>query len=123
MALLTLNQITPGTGFVLAGSAASVGGDAFPCGTDERNFLYIKNGAGSGSITVTIAPNSRTNAKVPGAGTLSIPTEAISVAFGAEMLIGPFPAAYADGAGNVDVTYSSVTSVTVAALRLAPQSF
>jgi hypothetical protein len=45
-----------------------------------------------------------------------------AVAAGSEAMIGPFPAqhfAAHDGTGLADVTYSGVTSVTVAAIKLS----
>ena len=38
-------------------------------------------------------------------------------------MIGSFTAAYTDANNNVNLTYSSVTSVTVGAFRLAAQSY
>lgn len=76
-------------------------------------WLHLKNGGGA-PITVTIV--------TPGEVLPDLPVAdlAVSVPAGGERLIGPLPAPYfADPADNlVDVTYSAVTSVTVAAFRL-----
>jgi hypothetical protein len=108
---LATQAITPaGTTPVL--QAAAVGGDKVVPG--EHTFLLVKN-AGAGPITVTIDdPRS-----VGPSGAQSFnPDLSVAVPNGGEgKMIGPLPAsrfaAIADG--KVPVTYSDVTSVTVAA--------
>jgi hypothetical protein len=99
--------------------AATAGGDAFSDAGDERTYFRVKNG-GASTITVTIAPVSPTSIKVAGATpqAVSLPSYSVSVAAAADTTIGPFPSAYRDANSNVNVTYSAVTSVTVAAIRM-----
>lgn len=93
-------------------TAAAGGGDSFTPGDDV--FIHVVNGGG-GSITVTVL----------GQGTvlpnMDVPDVAVAVGAGTDRFIGPFPFTYfADPTdGLCDVTYSGVTSVTVAAFRLA----
>lgn len=94
-------------------TAASAGGDTIknPRGTVK---VRVKNGGGAG-ITATISAQLTTRA---GDGTYpntTIPNISVSVGAGQETIIGPVPSAYTDIAGNINLTYSSVTSVTVQA--------
>lgn len=99
--------------------AASAGGDAFADAGDERTYVRVKNG-GASAITVTVAPVSPTSVKVPGVTPqpVSLPSYSVSVPASGDMTIGPFPSAYRDANSNVNLTYSAVTSVTVAAIRM-----
>jgi hypothetical protein len=108
MAVLTVQQIAL-AGIVPSYAAAAGGGDEFA--NDGRTFLHVKNGGGS-PITVTVT----TPKKVKG---VDIENPAISVSNGSEKMIGPFdPEIFTATDGNVDVAYSGVTSVTVAAVKL-----
>lgn len=116
MALLTLTRLLESNGLAIAAAAASAGGDTAP-NPDGKVFLYVKN-AGAGGITVTVTPAKPTLA-IPGQGQFTKATPAVAVAAGAEALLGPFPPAiFNDGNGNLDITYSGVTSVEVAAFQL-----
>lgn len=107
--MATLNGVQSKlAGTVVNYVAAGAGGDKFLPG-DHRE-LCVRNGGGA-PITVSIA--------VPGTAKYggSFPVAsgaAISVAAGAEQRFGPFPADLAQADGLVSVTYSGVTSVTVA---------
>lgn len=118
MAQLTL-QLHAFAGLNVTYAAASVGGDAFADAGDERTYLRIKNGGGS-AITASVAPVTPTSIKAPGVtpGPVSLPSYSVSVSASGEMTLGPFPSAYRDVNGNVNVSYSGVTSVTVAAIRM-----
>lgn len=114
MAVLGVAQPSVGVGSVALGAVnAAGGGDSFP--NDGYTVLYVKNGSG-GAITVTIDG--------VGAGPESAvaynPDVAVSVAAGAERLIGPFTdkARFNDVNGRVNVSYSGVTSLTVAPVRV-----
>lgn len=103
MALLTYQ------GPVLAGkaityAAAAAGGDTL--GHTANGALRVRNG-GAAAITVTVVTPGNTRY---GQADPDIP---VSVAAGGEVAIGPFPSDLAV-AGEVSVTYSAVTSVTVA---------
>lgn len=115
---LTTQNLNEGSPVVLstAYAAATSAGDSFA--NDGRTMFCVKNGNGS-TMTVTITPGNATRA-VPGVGVVTKSTVSVVVpATTGETMIGPFPPAfYNDASGNVNVTYSAVTSVTVAAVRL-----
>jgi hypothetical protein len=108
MALLTPQQVGI-TGRKATYAAASGGGDTLK--PDDSVCLHVKNGSG-GSITVTVV--------VPGEKFGQPLTDvAVAIPGGEDRFIGPFPRELADPAdGLVDITYSDVTSLTVAALRV-----
>lgn len=108
MAQLTVQDI------VLAGLAptyvaAAAGGNNFI--NDGRTFLHVKNG-GASSINVTIDSVVQCNQGFDHDITVAVPN-------GGERMIGPFnPDRFNNSIGRVSVTYSAVTTVTVAALHL-----
>lgn len=107
MAQLAYQQIAI-TGLEATFAAATGGGDTVA--PDDRGFIRVKNGGGS-PITVTIVrPGSQFGQANP-----DIP---VTVTNAEERDIGPLPRELADTDGLIDITYSGVTSVTVAALRL-----
>lgn len=93
--------------------------DTFANPADERTMLHVKCGATGATVTV---PVQRPNVRVPGAGSLVVPAISVAIPANSERLIGPFPDAYTDGAGLVTVNYSSITTVTAAALRMPADS-
>lgn len=103
MALLTYQQPTL-AGTTITYAAAAGGGDTL--GYTPTGVLRVKNGGGS-PITVTVVTPGNTKY---GQADPDIP---VSVAAAGEKAIGPFPAELAVD-GIVSVTYSGVTSVTVA---------
>lgn len=116
MAALALQNIVE-AGLAPSMASAAGGGDTFANANDERTILMVTNGGG-GSITVTITAQD-TSETVPGFGTVSKANGGGSVGAGATKLFGPFPAAaFNNSSGEVAVTYSGVSSVTVAALRV-----
>lgn len=109
MALLSYQQIgISGSAVTYSAATATVGDAVTP---DDRGFVHIKNGSGS-SITATLV--------IP--GTLygqPRPDVAVTIPAGADRFIGPMNTDYADPAdGQVDVMCSSVTTVTIAAVRV-----
>jgi hypothetical protein len=108
MALLSVQQAA------LAGKAitfanATSGGDTLK--PRSRSVLLVKNGdASAKTVTVVIPGNTEFGQPQPDV--------AVTVAAGAETLIGPFPAGSEDDTGTVSITYSAVTSVTVAHISL-----
>lgn len=95
-------------------AAAAGGGDKIP-GSDADTFIHVKNGSG-GALTVTVV----TPGTVVGSGGLAVADVAVSVPAGGERMIGPFPPdIYGNpaDAGKVAITYSGVTSLTIAAIR------
>jgi len=113
MATLTVATISR-SGVDVSGAAASSGGDEFP--NTGREFLKITNGGGS-PITVTL------DIKTVVDDDLSVTDPTVSISNGVTKVIGPFPPGiYNDpDTGRAKVTYSSVTSVTVKALKLIPE--
>jgi len=108
MALLTPQMSTP-TGTVLTFAAASAGGDTFTPGS--TSILLVRNSDASSKTVTVVTP-----------GTIygnAIPDIATTVAAGATTAIGPFLSDLVNTAtGLIDITYSAVTSVTVAAVRI-----
>lgn len=110
MAALTIQELNK-SGVTISYAAAAGGGDEFA--NNGKTFLHVKNGGGS-PINVTIA--SQVDDPPPGTAASNV---VIAVANGAEKMIGPFNQnGYNDTDGNVQVTYSGVTSVTVAAISV-----
>lgn len=107
MATLTvLEATTAGVAFTTASAAG--GGDAFPNTGSE--VLYVNNGGGA-PINVTLDVTG-----VVGRSGEAGTDRVVAVANGAAKFIGPFdPAAFG---GTVTITYSGVTTVTVAVLRV-----
>lgn len=111
MALLATQQIGFTGGAITLASAAGGGDTITP---DDRTFLWVKNASGS-PITVTVV--------VPGAYFgQNLPDVAVSVpATTGERMIGPLDRRLADPTVSppvINITYSGVTSLTVAAVRI-----
>lgn len=111
MALLALQTIKA-AGLVPTTTAAAGGGDTVQLAqtNDDRTLLQVTNGAGT-SMTVTVADSG-----VTGAGNPATVTP-ITVAAGATCLVPLNPAAVNLATGLISITYSAVTTVTVAAIR------
>lgn len=110
MAVLSLQAITA-AGLAPTYGAANAGGDKISLGASNI-FLHVKNGGGS-PITVTLTTQANTYKG------LTVPDRTVTVATGAEKMIGPIdPALHSDTNNQVAIGYSAVTSVTVAALRI-----
>lgn len=91
-------------------SSANVDGNSFA--NDGDVFLHVKNGSGS-DITLTV----QTPAKVNG---VDIEEVTVTVSAGSEEMVGPFPTTtFNQSGGVVYADYSAVTTVTVAAIKLA----
>lgn len=106
MATLSIQKPTL-AGLAPTYAAAAGGGDQFP--NDGATILHVKNGSG-GALTVTVDSKTPSNYGTDVDVTVSVPAAG-------ERMIGPFPKArFDDVNGNVQVTYSGVTSLTVAAL-------
>ena len=92
-------------------AAADAAGDNFANTGNE--FLYVNNGGGS-SVTVTLVAQATLDGQ-------SVTNKTVAVAAGIARLIGPFPKAiYNDANDRMNITWSDVTSVTVAAIKLTP---
>lgn len=104
------------TGVALAPASAGAGGDTV-ANVRGRVVLLVENGGG-GSINVTLTAQQTSR---PGDGTFPAQTVAdqvVAVAAGASKVIGPIPAAFVNASGQVAISYSGVSSVTVTALEL-----
>lgn len=107
MAVLTVQHTTGATGLVPTFGAAAGGGDSFV--NTSGAILKVKNGGG-GSINVTITCQAACNL-----GGTTVHNLVVAVAPSATPTeIGPFGFNYNDANGSVQITYSGVTSVTVA---------
>jgi hypothetical protein len=107
MALLA-RQTAKVTGTVITFASASGGGDTVA--PDPFGVLHVRNASG-GTLTVTVV--------VPGNTQFgqAQPDVAVAVAAGASVAIGPLSPDLADPAtGLINITYSGVTSLTVAAV-------
>lgn len=111
MALLALQSIVA-AGLAPTTTSAAAGGDtvALASATDDRSYLQVTNGGGS-PITVTLADPGVTPAGNSGTAT------AQSVAAGATKLFPLNPALVNASTGVISISYSAVTTVTVAAIR------
>lgn len=97
-------------GSAYATAAASAGGDRVA--PNSRGCVLVANG-GAGAVTVTVVTPGNTRY---GQADPDVP---VTVPAGASRLIGPFPQELADPADTlVALTYSAVTSVTVAAIEV-----
>jgi hypothetical protein len=94
-------------------AAAAGGGDTFT--PDVDTFSHVKNGSGS-PITVTVVTprTDQESGQAIADVTVSVPATT------GERMIGPFPHnSFADPTdGLADITYSGVTSLTVAVLKV-----
>ena len=107
MATLTTQPATAIGGKTITYTAASAGGDKVAPGPNV--YLLVKNGSAA-AITVTL---DTTGTAFNG---VAIPDTAVTVAAGAETII-PITADYRNTTdGLAAITYSAVTTVTVAAL-------
>lgn len=115
MADLTPTAISR-TGITRTLVAASVGGDAL-VGNTGNQFVEFAN-ASVASITVTIVFAS--TATVDGQAATN---RTVAIGAGVTKIIGPFPPTdYNDTNGKVQFTYSGVTTFTVAAFTLTPET-
>lgn len=108
MATLSYQKARIGGGTVTM-AAANGGGDKVA--PNPRGALLVHNGDGSSKTVTVVVPG---NTKFGQAN----PDVAVSVPAGADRLIGPFPSDLAGDDGLVAITYSAVTSVTVAAVSI-----
>jgi hypothetical protein len=105
---LAINQVVRG-GLALAPAAANADGSYFK--NDGRVVLYVVNGD-SGGHDAILTPTRREGGK-------AVAADQTTVAAGAAAWLGPYPPEiFNDALGNALVTFSGVTSVTIAAVRL-----
>lgn len=98
-------------GTQISTSSAAGGGDTFV--NNGKTLYQVTNGGGS-PITVTFTATG----SLPGGASVAN-VSAVSVTNGTTKLFGPFPEQFFNNAsGAVAVSYSGVTTVTVAAISL-----
>lgn len=116
--MATLTPVTPSiAGVSLAGVAANAGGDEVENASGDV-MLFVSNGGG-GSINVTLAAVQTARPASGAYPAMTLANQVVAVAGGAKTLIGPIPTAFNHATtGRVAITYSGVTSVTVAAIQL-----
>ncbi len=113
MATLTAQDSTD-SGADLTFLSASGGGDQF---LNASNTLLIVKNDDASSKDVTVTAQS-TSVNTPGYGTTTKADTVHTVAAGAVAIIGTFGSrAFNDSDGFIQVTYSAVTSLTVAVLK------
>lgn len=113
MATLTAQEIVE-AGLEASYDAATGGGDDFV--NNGKEFIHVKNGSG-GDITVTVTAQ-RTITNKAGFGPMTKSDSAVVVTAGEERFIGPFPiSAFNNSTGKAVITYSGVTSLTIAILK------
>lgn len=98
------------TGLTPSFVAANVAGDSFV--NDGRTMFRWKNASG-GIITATIPLVTTVDGQTLASKTVSIPATT------GDVTTDVFTADYNDNLGQVNVTYSSVTSLTVAAIQIS----
>ena len=110
MAQLTPQTIDP-QGSVVTFAAAAAGGDTV---THESNLVLIARNAAAATAAMTVTIASKATAQLGYAPA----NNAVSVPIGGEAMIPLSPGVYRDAAsGNVSITYSTATNVTVAVIR------
>lgn len=107
MALLT-NQQAAVTGKAVTFAAAAGGGDTV--NIDGTIVLIVRNGDASSKTVTVVRPGTEF-----GAAVADVP---VTVPAGETWVIGPLPQSFEDTDGLADITYSAVTSVTIAAVRV-----
>lgn len=114
--MATLTALTPvETGTTYTTASAAVGGDVVA--NNGKTILQVTNGSGS-SITVTVAAVN-TDLSNPLQGSVTKSNSITSVGAGATKIIGPFPTGvFNNTSGQIAITYSAVTSITIAAITL-----
>lgn len=103
-------QTSAATGVDLTFVAAAGGGDTVP--VDPRGVLIVRNADASSKTVTVVVPGTKYGQ--------ALADITKSIAAGAFAIFGPFDSDLANAStGKVDITYSAVTSVTVAAAKLA----
>ena len=114
MATISVQTITE-SGITPTFASATADGDVMD--NDGSTFLLVKNG-GESSITITITAQV-TSVKTQLFGETTKSNATLAIAAGAEGMIGPFsPSAFNTDNSQISITYSGVTSVTIAGFKI-----
>lgn len=108
MAALTVQTLSL-SGTELTNNSAAAGGDTFV--NDGRTYIKLDNGDASPTTATFVTTETITTAA------LAVADLAVVITNAKEEIIGPFPTA--TFGPTVSITYSSVTSLTVDAFKLA----
>ncbi len=111
--MATISPITESiAGTSVNGTAAGGSGDKFP--NPKGNLrIHVTNASGS-SVNVTLdAPAGKTRPAEGAFPAMALSDQVVAVPAGESKIIGPIPGAFNDTNGDVNVTYSSATDVTV----------
>lgn len=103
-------QDVPATGAALTYTAAAGGGDTVPY--DQNGLVHVKNGSGAPITVTAVVPGTtfgQANPDVP-----------VSVPAGGDRLIKMAGGMVDPATQRIALTYSGVTSLTLAALRAPP---
>jgi hypothetical protein len=112
MAVLSVQRAIPGTGLNPTYASAAGGGDSYPASGVE--LLHVKNGGGA-PITLTVEGPNVDNFGTSGDNH----DQAYTIPNGGERFIRVSNMArHRDANGSVQLTYSAVTSVTIAVLSV-----
>lgn len=115
--MAAITPVNPSIGGVQSDGTNASSSDSVP-NPKGNVLLRVNNGSGA-SINVTIAAGA--NPTRPADGTfpaMTLANKVVAIATGHAMIIGPIPPAFNDANGNVQVSYSATTSVTVEAIQI-----
>ena len=118
MAVLTIQEGTAAAGLNPTLAASDAAGDSF---VNDGNTVFVVENSNAATRTLTVTAQVTTTDKAGFGRTLTVPNQVATIAATTgRTILGPFPKAYEDANGRVTVTYSAVTNVTVAAVRIRP---
>lgn len=119
MAALTLQVTDFNTPLAPSYAAATASDTCAGITSDDRCIIHAKN-TNAATATITLNPVAPTNVKVPGVGTVAVPSKAwvIPVTTG-DRMIGPIPPAYIDATGTITLLNTgTITNLTLAVVRV-----
>lgn len=115
MAALAI-QTPSESGTTVTYASCTGGGDT--AANNGKMLLHVKNGSG-GALTVTVTKTASASITDHQYGLLTKADSVVSVGAGAEKFIGPFATgAFNSTSGTIAITYSGVTSLTIAAIQI-----
>lgn len=102
-------QVVTRAGLNPAYAAANVDGHSIP--GDGRTIVHVKTVGTGCTVTLPFPSSLEIDGQAPANKTIVIGTNS-------ERLIGPFPEVYKQSDGTVNIDFSAVTAVTVAAFKV-----